>query len=167
MAPSRARRPRRSGRVVVAAGLLLALTAGCSSPQTGSGTLAEAKTRIVDLVNETGAAIGAPITLPAVKSAAPVPCRKHFLGYTISRLSTHRAEATVPVPFKGKQNGASLLPRVERYWRSKGYTIDRSGMSDHHYPKLRAHVGRDLLVATGYAKLPEINLYGVTACVRS
>jgi hypothetical protein len=64
-------------------------------------------------------------------------------------------------------DGASLLPGIEQFWRSRGYTIDRSGLSDRSYPKVRARVGADdLLVATGYVGLPRLNLYGVSACVK-
>ena len=150
--------------------MLVATLAGCSTPRTGSGTLAEAKSRIVDLVNQTAAQIGSPVDAAPVKRADALPCRKHFLGYTISRLSTHRAEATDPIAFTTTtttQDGASLLPRVEAYWKSRGWSVDRSGMSDRHYPKLRTHVGGDLLVATGYVRLHQINLYGVSECVRS
>ncbi|HEX4492494.1 MAG TPA: hypothetical protein VH914_14905 [Acidimicrobiia bacterium] len=146
----------------------ITLVAGCSTPATGSGTLTEARHRIVDLVNETAQQIGSPVAFKAlaVSKTDPVPCRKHFLGYTISRLATHRAEVTDPMAFTGGDDGASLLPRVEAYWRSRGYTVDRSGLSDQHYPKLRAHVGDDLLVATGYVGVHQINVYGVTPCVR-
>jgi hypothetical protein len=158
----------RRRRRVVAAVVLPALLAGCSTPVTGAGTLARAQHRILDLVNETAAHIGAPVDAPPVRQADALPCRKHFLGYTVSRLSTHRAEVTDPIAFTGPQDGASLLGRVEAYWKSRGWSIDRSGMSDRHYPKLRAHLdGGDLLVATGYVRLHQINLYGVSECVRS
>lgn len=147
--------------------LLAAVLAGCSTPVTGPGTLAEAKHRVGDLVNQTAEQLGSPVVYKRVTASDPVPCRKHLLGYTISRLATHRAEVIDPITFKGSQNGASLLGRVETYWKSRGWPIDRSGLSDHHYPKLRTHVGGDLLVATGYVALPQIDLYGVSECVRS
>ena len=71
------------------------------------------------------------------------------------------------VPVKAG-DGAALLPGIERYWHSLGYTIDTSGLSDRSFPKVRAHVGADdLIVATGYVGLPRLNLYVVSACVRS
>jgi hypothetical protein len=158
---------RRSWTTLAAAALLVAALAGCSTPVTGPGTLAEAKHRVLDLVNETAAKIGSPIEGTPVTAASSLPCRKHVLGYTVSRLSTHRAEVTDPMSFTGTGDGASLLPRVESYWKSRGWTVDRSGMSDRHYPKLRTHVGGDLLVATGYVGLHQLNLYGVSECVRS
>jgi hypothetical protein len=157
---------RRIGRALAAL-LLVAAVAGCTMPATGPGTLAGSGHRILDLVNGTGAQIGAPVRYTPATAADPVPCRKHFLGYTISRLSTHRAEVRVTITFTAAADGASLLPRVESYWKSKGWPIDRSGMSDHRYPKLRTHVGDDLLVATGYVGAQQVNLYGVSPCVRS
>jgi hypothetical protein len=153
---------------MVAVLVVLPLLAGCTTPATGAGTLATAKVRIVALVNQTAGQIGRPVEAKPVTAAGTLPCRKHFLGYTVSRLSTHRAEVTDPIAFTGTQDGASLLGRVEAYWKSRGWSIDRSGMTDRHYPKLRAHLTNgDLLVATGYVKLHQINLYGVSECVRS
>ena len=94
-----------------------------------------------------------------------LPCRKRLLGYAVGDTGARQAEVPLPVILTGTGNGASLLPRIERYWRSRGYTIDGSGLSDRHFPKVRAHAGSDLLVATGYADLPEVNLYAVSACV--
>jgi hypothetical protein len=60
-----------------------------------------------------------------------------------------------------------VVPRIEKYWRSRGYKIDRSGLSDRQFPKVRAHVDTgDLIVATGYVGLPEVNLYAVSPCVK-
>jgi hypothetical protein len=154
-------------RALVALVLLAGVLAGCSTPVTGPGTLAEAKHRVVDLVNQTARQIGSPVEYEAATASDAIACRKHVLGYTVKTLSTHRAEVTDPISFTGSQNGASLLGRVEAYWKSRGWPIDRSGMSDRHDPKLRTHVGTDLLVATGYVALPQINLYAVSECVRS
>jgi hypothetical protein len=151
----------------VAALAAVAVLAGCSTPVTGAGTLTEAKHRVADLVNETAGQIGSPVTFEAAPPADALPCRKHFLGYTVSRLATHRAEVTDPIAFTGIEDGAALLPRVEAYWKSRGWKVDRSGLSDRHYPKIRTHVGHDLLVATGYVALHQINLYGVSDCVKS
>ena len=96
-----------------------------------------------------------------------MPCKKRFLGYVVGDTGAHRAELPVVVPLTGAGDGASLLPRIEKYWRSLGYTIDRSGLSDRQFPKVRAHVDTgDLIVATGYVGLPEVNLYAVSPCVK-
>jgi hypothetical protein len=145
------------------------LGSGCAgTPRIADGTLAEAKTRVVALVKATGRAVGPRAVDVPVNGADELPCKKRFLGYVVGDTGAHRAEVPVVVMLTGRGDGASLLPRIERYWRSRGYTIDRSGLSDHHFPKVRAHVGSgELLVATGYVGLPEVNLYGVSACVRS
>ena len=148
-------------------GLAMVLGGCASNPHIASGTLADAKQRVVKLVNATGAALGSPAEFTPVHSADALPCYEKRFGYTVKHLAANQAEVPVQIKVEGTANGASLLARVATYWESRGYTIDRSGMNDKQFPKLRAHAGPDLLVATGYAHLPEINLYGVTPCVRS
>lgn len=144
----------------------LLLGSGCAgTPRVAVGTLADAKTRVIALVKETGRAIGPRAPSVPVHGADELPCKKRFLGYVVGDTGAHRAEVPVVVQLTGTGDGASLLARIERYWRSRGFTIDRSGLSDHHFPKVRAHVDTgELLVATGYVGLPEVNLYGVSAC---
>ena len=160
-------RPARTARLASLT-LVVVLGTGCSqSPRVASGTFAQAQHRIVALVNETGAALGSDIDFTPVHSADALPCYKKMFGYTVQHPEADQAEVPVPVAVRTNRDGASLLARVEQYWKSRGYTIDRSGMSDKHYPKLRAHAGADLLVATGYVTLHQINFYGVTPCVRT
>jgi hypothetical protein len=142
---------------------------GCAgTPKIAGGSLGEAKTRVIALLKATGRAIGPRAVDVPVHGADELPCKKRFLGYVVGDTGAHRAELPVVVMLTGTGDGASLLPRIEAYWRSRGYTIDRSGLSDRHFPKVRAHVGSgELLVATGYVGLPQINLYGVSECVRS
>jgi hypothetical protein len=153
--------------------LLVMLTAACGrSPRVGTGTVAQAKTRVIALVNATGAAVRSRVTFEPVRSADELPCKKTLFGYSVGSTHTRRAEVPTEVAVKPRRNGpgdgASLLPTIEQYWRNQGYAIDRSGMSDRRFPKLRARVGTDeLLVATGYVGLPQLNLYAVSACVRS
>lgn len=166
MAEPRSRRLLRAR--IAALGVVVILASGCTgSPHVASGSLADAKQRILALVNATGAAIGAPAKFTPAHVADPLPCNKTLLGYTVGHLSAHHAEVPVTLAISGPHDGRDLLPRVERYWTSKGYKIDRSGLSDHRYPKIRTHVGGDLLVATGYVGVHQINVYGVTPCVRS
>ena len=149
-------------------GLVVVLGTGCTqNPKIGSGNLAAAKQHILTLVNQTGAALGTTAEFTPARTADALPCYKKVFGYTVKHLAANQAEVPIPIKIDGTGDGASLLSRVERYWKSRGYTIDRSGMSDKHYPKLRAHAGDNLLVATGYVTLHQINLYGVTPCVRS
>jgi len=162
-------RRRREARLA-GLGLLVAVVVatGCTSnPQIASGTFAQQQQRIVALVNATGTAIGAPAEFKPVQKANPLPCYKKVLGYTVEHLAANHAEVPVLITIAGTVEGPALLPRVERYWRSRGFVIDTSGLSDPRFPKIRAHVGEDLLVATGLAGGHELNLYGVTPCVKS
>jgi hypothetical protein len=162
--------PRSRRRRIASVAALVVVTVvgtGCTgSPHVASGTLADAKTRILTLVNATGAAIGAPAKFSPAKAADEVPCSKTFLGYTVGHLSAHRAEVPLALLVDGERDGNSLLARIERFWSSRGYTIDRTGLADHRFPKIQTHVGADLLVATGYADVHRINVYGVTPCVQ-
>jgi hypothetical protein len=160
-------RPLRSVRVV-AVGLLVVLGTGCSSsPRIASGSFAASSRRIVSLINATGDAIGAPAEFTPARAANPLPGYKKVLGYTVEHLAANHAEVPVLINITGTIDGRALLPRVERYWKSRGFTIDRSGLGDPRFPKVRAHVGSDLLVATGFVGSHEMTLYGVTPCVRS
>ena len=151
--------------VIAAAGVLASGCAG--TPSIAEGNLADAKTRVITLVRATGRAIGPRAADVPVRGADELPCKKRFLGYVVGDTGARRAEVPVVVLLTGEGDGASLLPRVESYWRSRGYTIDRSGLSDRSFPKVRARVPTgELLVATGYVGLPEVNLYGVSDCVR-
>jgi hypothetical protein len=148
--------------------LLVVVAAGCSSnPPIASGTFAQAQQRIVALVNATGEAIGAPAEFTPAHRANPLPCYKKVLGYTVKHLAANHAELPIPIAITGTVDGPALLPRVERYWKSLGFVIDRTGLSDPRFPKLETHVGDDLLVATGFTGAHEMTLYGVTPCVRS
>jgi hypothetical protein len=159
--------PRSRATVVIVAALLLGT--GCTrSDKVADGNLADAKTRVIALVKATGRAIGPRALDVPVRGADELPCKKRFLGYVVGDAGARRAEVPVIVQLTGPGDGASLLPRIERYWRSRGFTIDGSGLSDRSFPKLRARVDSgELLVATGSVGLPEVNLYGVSACVRS
>jgi hypothetical protein len=151
---------------ILAAACLFA--AGCSgSPRVAAVKLATARHEVVALVNATGAAIDPPAHYVPVGGADLLPCKKKLLGYSVGDTGAHHAEAPVRVAL-ASGDGAALLGRIEHYWRDRGYRIDRSGMGDKTFPKLRAFVGADYeLIATGYVGLPEVNLYGVSACARS
>lgn len=153
----------------VAAAFAVVLGAGCAgTPRIASGHLADAKARVVALVNATGRSVGSRLSFVPAQSADELPCKKKFLGYSVGDTGAHQAEVPVSVAVTGGSDGAALLPGIETYWRKQGYPIDRSGLSDRQFPKLRAHAGNDvLLVATGYVGLPRLNLYAVSACVRS
>jgi hypothetical protein len=159
-------RPRSAPFVAVAFAVVLG--AGCAgTPRIAAGHLADAKARVLALVNATGRSVGSRLAFVPAQSADELPCKKKFLGYSVGDTGAHQAEVPISVAVTGGSDGAALLPAIEAYWRGRGYTIDRSGLSDRQFPKLRAHAGTDaLLVATGYVGLPRLNLYAVSACVR-
>jgi hypothetical protein len=164
----RVRSARLAGVAALVVVVLVVATAGCSSnPTIVTGTFAQREQRIVALVNATGEAIGAPAEFTPADRANPLPCYKKMLGYTVKHLAANHAELPIVIMIKGDVDGPALLPRVERYWKSRGFVIDRSGLSDPRFPKLETHVGDDLLVATGFTAAHEMTLYGVTPCVRS
>ena len=150
------------------AGLLLAgalvLGAGCtSSPHVGAGTLAQAKARVlaeVDTAATTAAGADRPSTTPNL-----LACDERLLGYTIKHLRERRAEVRGTLNVKSG-DGAAVLPRVEKEWKARGYTVDDSGLSDHRYPKIRTNIGPDLVVVTGYVGASQVNLYAVSPCVK-
>lgn len=152
-----------------ALGLAVVVGAGCSSsPHIARGNLAAAKGRVVALVTASARAIGPRAPDVPVQTADELPCKKLSLGYVVGDTGAHRAEVSAFVMLTGNGDGASLLAGIERYWRARRYSIDRSGMSDQRFPKVRATVGTgELLVATGYVGLPQVNLYAVSPCVRS
>jgi hypothetical protein len=148
--------------------VLVVVATGCTtSPPIAQGTFAAQQQRIVALVNDTGAAIGTPLAFEPATKANRLPCYKKMLGYTVKHLAAYHAEVPLLMHVSGNAEGPSLLPRVERYWKSRGYVVDRSGLSDPRFPKLRTHVGDDLLVATGFSSGHDMTLYGVTPCVSS
>ena len=159
---------RRSRSALVLIVMAVTLGTACTgTPRIAKGTMADAKARVVALVTASGTAIGPRARSVPVEAADQLPCKKRFLGYVVGDAGAHRAETSAVVMLTGPGDGASLLGDIERYWRARGYSIDRSGLSDHHFPKVRATVGTgDLLVATGYAGAPEVNLYAVSPCVR-
>jgi hypothetical protein len=164
----RVRSLRLAGIAALAVVALSVVATGCSSnPTIATGTFAERGQRIVALVNATGEAIGAPAEFTPAHKANALPCYKKTLGYTVKHLAANHAELPIVIMIKGDVDGPALLPRVERYWMSRGYVIDRSKLSDPRFPKLETHVGDDLLVATGFTGAHEMTLYGISPCVRS
>jgi hypothetical protein len=144
------------------------LAGGCTtSPPIGTGTLADAKARVITEVDATVGLLGPVGTFKPVTTADELPCSEHFLGYTVRHLAEHRAEVRDPLTVTGVKDGAALLPRVEQRWKARGYTVDTRGLSDRRNPKIRTQVGADEVIATGYVGHPFFNVYAVSPCVRS
>ena len=75
-----------------------------------------------------------------------------MLGYVVKHLSENHAEVPIVMNITGTADGAPLFPRVERYWKSLGYKIDTTDLTDNTRSRRSAHVGDDLLVATGFVR---------------
>ena len=163
---NRGRARARRRLAAVGAGIVLLATGCTTAPKVGSGTLATAKHRVLAEIDATTTLVAAPG--PAKPQTTPdvLACTERLLGYTIRHLAEHRAEVRRTITTTAR-DGASLLPRVERRWKALGYTIDRHGLNDDRYPKLRTHIGSDLIVVTGYVGVGQVNLYAVSPCIRS
>ena len=149
--------------------IAVTLGAGCTgTPRIATGTLAAEKRAWSRSSRRRVACSGR--ARPTCPCRPPTSCRARsgFSATSVGDTGAHRAEVTALVTLTGTGDGASLLAGIERYWRDRKYSIDRSGMSDQRFPKVRATVGTgELLVATGYVGLPQVNLYAVSPCVRS
>src|SRR4051794_12615306 len=154
--------------------IVCAVAAGCSSPSIGRDSYETGRRRVVELLNESGAA------LPAGSGFHPVSlrdtdrevCRKKFLGYSLGGQDGRRPEVTAIANLPKGTDPSSMLPRIEQVWRQHGYTVDRSALDDPRFPKLRARVGDYSLVATsfshtpGFSTAPRVTLYAVGACMK-
>jgi hypothetical protein len=153
--------------VVVGLTVCAAALAGCSSPATGTDSLAAGKERVIGLVDD------AIRTLPPSAHAATVPttgttaCRKKLLGFAVGTTGRHHVEAPVLVDTDAGTNPRSLLAAIEAKWRAQGYTIDRSGLGDARYPKITANgPGGYSAVATAIMTAPQrLDLYAVSPCL--
>ncbi len=148
--------------------------AGCSTPSVAGESFQRGRHRVVELLDESGAALPAgsgfrPVTLSDTDREV---CRKKFLGYSLGGSVARRPEVTQIVNLPKGTDPDTMVPRIEAVWRAHGYRIDRSGLSDPKFPKLRAYTGDYTLVATsfshtpGFSDAPRITLYVVGACMR-
>src|SRR4051812_19124554 len=113
--------------VVLAA---VAAASGCSTPSVGHDRFDTGQRRVVELLNQTGAA------LPAKAGFEPVTskdldrevCRKKFLGYSLGGSVARRPEVTAIVSLRPGTNPDTMIPSIEAVWREHGYRVDRSGL---------------------------------------
>ena len=147
--------------------------ASCSTPSVGHDSYQTGRRRVVELLNESGAALPPgsgfhPVTLHDTDREV---CRKKFLGYSLGGQYARQPEVTAIVNLPGRTDPSSMIPKIEQLWRTKGYRVDRSGLSDPKFPKLRAHAGDYTLVATsfshtpGFSNKPRVTLYVVGSCM--
>lgn len=173
MHPIRARR-RRSVAVPVVVTAVAVLLGACSTPPTGADSFADGRQKVVDLVNESGAALPAsagftPLTLADTDREL---CHRKVLGYAAGDTGTRQPELTTIVELPEPSTPKQLLPAIGTAWERAGYRVDRSEFDNPHFPRLRARSGEYTVVATafvdtpGFASRPRITLYAVGPCLR-
>jgi hypothetical protein len=148
--------------------------AGCSTPSVGHDAYPTGRERVVELLNQTGAVFppGSGFHRVALTNTDREVCRKKFLGYSLGGQYARQPEVTQIVNLPKGTDPNSMMPLIEADWRRRGYRIDRSGLSDPKFPKLRAHVGDYTLVATsfshtpGFSSAPRVTLYVVGDCMK-
>lgn len=143
--------------------------AACHEPAVGRDSYEQGRQRVVDLVNEAGAA------LPAGSGFHPVTrsdtdrevCRTTFLGYAVGTAGSRQPEVTTFVNLPARLNDDAMLAVVEAKWRARGYVIDRSDAHDPRYPKIRARTDGYTAVVTSFRRaVNRITLYAVAPCLR-
>ena len=146
---------------------LLALT-GCSTPATGDDTLAAGQERVEQLVADAAATLPETVEPQRPFASGSVACRRKFLGYATGTTGKRRAEAPILVPVPDGTSPRSLLDPIAALWEDEGYTIDRSGLSDERYPKIRATTPDGYeIVATAIMYGPNrLDLYAVSRCLQ-
>jgi len=145
---------------------LLAL-AGCSSPATGDRSLAEGEARAKELVAAAAATLPSTVEPQKPFASGSVACRRKFLGYATGTTGRRRAEAPILVPVPDGMSPRSLLDPIEAHWTDEGFTIDRNGLADERYPKIRAKTPDGYeIVATAIMYGPNrLDLYAVSKCL--
>jgi hypothetical protein len=146
---------------------LLAL-AGCSSPASGDDTLAAGRERVEALVADAAATLPSTVEPQKPFASGSVACRRKFLGYATGTTGRRRAEAPILVPVPDGISPRSLLDPIEAHWQEEGFTIDRDGLSDERYPKIRATTPDGYeIVATAIMYGPtRVDLYAVSQCLQ-
>ena len=146
---------------------LLAL-AGCSTPAGGDDALADGRDRVKELVTDATETLPATVEPQTPFETGTVACRRKLLGYATGTTGRRRAEAPVLVPVPEGITPRSLLDPIAAQWEAKDYTIDRDGLSDERYPKIRATTPDGYeIVATAIMYGPRrLDLYAVSKCLR-
>jgi hypothetical protein len=141
--------------------------AGCSTPKTAPGSLAQGKERVAQLVLDAAHALPATSQYTPPTEVGTQTCRKTIVGYAFGTTGAHRVELPLLVSTAKGQSATSLLARIEAAWRAAGYRLDRSRLHDGRFPQLRAHApgGYDV-VATALPAASQIDLYAVSPCLR-
>ena len=169
----RAVRPPRAPARWVAAAAALLFVAGCSTPARGRDTYRHGRERVVQLLNEAGAALPRGTTFKAVTLADTDReiCHRHFLGYAVGETGALQPEVTTFIDLSPGLDGDAVLREIGKHWEALHYRIDRSEAHASQFPKIRAHVGDYTLIATSFKNAPAFNnrmtLYVVGTCQRA
>ncbi len=156
------------GRELIALAVIGMLGAtGCSSPASGTDSLATGRARVLQLVTDAASTLPAG-THPTDPATGTTPCKRTILGYAVGNTGRHRVEAPILVRLDSKIDPRSLLGPIEARWRADGFAVDRSGLSDARYPKIRARTpdGYDVVATALVKPTPQLNLYAVSKCLR-
>lgn len=151
--------------------------AACQAPATAPGTRAEGRARVLALLDEADAALRHVADYTPTRATGPVTCRRRLVGYAVGTTGAQRVESPRIVAQPGDPARWTLTDRgpalaraaiqpVERLWRSRGYRLDRSGLSNTRFPKVVATVDGYRVVVTGFADRPQATLYAVSPCLR-
>jgi hypothetical protein len=145
---------------------LLSLSA-CSTPPSGQGTVATGRSRVVALLNDTLDSLPSDVHATGAASTGTATCRKKFLGYAIGSTGKHHVEGPLIVPLPGGTDPRPLLGKIEARWQNEGFTIDRSGLSNQRYPKVRATTPDGYTVVTTAItdQPPRLDLYATSPCL--
>jgi hypothetical protein len=148
--------------------LALLVLAGCSTPASGDDTLTAGEARVKELVTDAAATLPASVEPQTPFATGTVACRRKLLGYATGTTGRRRAEAPILVPVPAGITPRSLLDPIAAQWDAEGYTIDRDGLSDERYPKIRATTPDGYeIVATAIMYGPRrLDLYAVSRCLR-
>ena len=145
----------------------LALLAGCSSPTTGTDSLATGRDRVLGLVGDAVKTLPPTAHATTTPATGTAPCRRTFLGYSVGETGKHHVEAPVLVNVDPGQSPRPLLDPIAAKWKAQGYTVDTSGLSDARYPKVTATTPDGYQVtATAIMTQPQrLDLYAVSQCL--
>lgn len=140
---------------------------GCSQPASGTDTLATGRARVLALVSDPLRVLPAGVH-PSAPATGETPCKRTFLGYALGNTGRHRVEAPILVTVDPNVDPRSALAPIEARWRAQGFTIDRSGLSDARYPKIRARTpdGYDIVATALLKPTRQLNLYAASKCLR-
>lgn len=145
---------------------LLSLPA-CTTPTSGQGTVATGRSRVVALLNDTLDSLPSDVHATGAPSTGTAPCRKKFLGYAVGGTGKHHVEGPLIVPLPSSTDPRPLLDEVAARWQRQGFTIDRSGLSNQRYPKIRATTpdGYTVVVTAITDQPPRLDLYATSQCL--